>query len=219
FVQSEKSIRGLILTGAGEKSFIAGADISELAELSAEEAKLFAENGQRILNKLMNLSKPVIAAINGFALGGGCELAMACHIRIASEKARFGQPEVNLGLIPGYGGTQRMSRLINKNLAMEFILTGDMITAERAYQIGLINRVSKVDELLADCKSLMKTILSKSDHAIDYSIDAINQGLNMSLTEAQRYEATLFGLIHSTDDEKEGCQAFIEKRKVNFKGK
>ncbi len=215
---SDASIGVIILTGSGTKAFVAGADIKELSVLTPIGAKDFALYGQMVFNRIELLGKPVIAAINGFALGGGCELAMACTIRIASEKAKLGQPEVNLGLIPGYGGTQRLSRLVGKGRAMEMILTGDTIDAQEAYRIGLVNKVASAEELLPTCKKIAEKILSKGPMAIHYALDAINQGMEMPLEEGLFLEAALFGLSSATEDMKEGTKAFLEKREAKFKG-
>lgn len=215
---ADTSIGAVIITGSGTKAFVAGADIKELSELSPIGAKDYALYGQMVFNRIELLGKPVIAAINGFALGGGCELALACTIRIASEKAKLGQPEVNLGLIPGYGGTQRLSRIVGKGRALEMVLTGDNIDAQEAHRIGLVNKVTSVEELLPTCKKVAEKIISKGPLAIQYALDAINQGLEMPLEEGLFLEATLFGLTCATDDMKEGTKAFLEKRKADFKG-
>ncbi|MFC1849711.1 enoyl-CoA hydratase/isomerase family protein [candidate division CSSED10-310 bacterium] len=217
-LKSDDSVLGVILTGAG-KAFIAGADISELAKLSGFEAYEVALRGQDLLNKIEQLQKPVIAAVNGFALGGGCELAMACTFRIASEKAKLGQPEVKLGLVPGYGGTQRLTRLVGKGRAMELVLVGDPIRATEAAQIGLVNRVVPPEDLLATCESIMSNITARAPKAISYSLQAINHGLEMTLTEGLRLEANLFGLSFFTEDAREGIAAFLEKRTPDFQGK
>ena len=217
--KSDPEVKAVILTGAGEKAFVAGADISGLVELNAIEGKRFAERGQKVFNLIENLGKPVIAAINGYALGGGCELAMACHIRVASENAKLGQPEVNLGIIPGYGGTQRLPRLIGKGRAMELILTGRMVDANEAYQMGLVNKVVPQDKLLEEAINMAKTILSKGPLAVKYAMEAINRGLEVTLEEGLKIEADLFGICCATEDKTEGTKAFLEKRKPNFKGK
>jgi enoyl-CoA hydratase len=216
---NNSEVKGIILTGAGEKAFVAGADIKELQSVSADEGYRVALFGQSVFNKFQNMNKPVIAAVNGFALGGGCEIAMACHFRYASENAKFGQPEVNLGLIPGYGGTQRLTRFIGKGRAMELLMTGDLIDANEAYRIGLVNKVVPQADLLNECKKILSKISSKAPLAIEYTIEAVNKGENMSLNESLRFEASLFGMVHGTDDGKEGCNAFLEKRKPNFQGK
>ncbi len=209
----------IILTGSGEKAFVAGADISELNKLNMISGKEFAEKGQDVFNTIENLNKPVIAAVNGFALGGGCEIALACHIRLASENAKFGQPEVNLGIIPGYGGTQRLTRLINSGRAMEYIFTGDMIDANEAFRIGLVNHVYPLNELLNKAVEIAKKITYKGQVAIKQSIKAINAANEMSSKEGQNYEASLFAICCGTEDFKEGTSAFLDKRKPNFKNR
>ena len=218
-LQNDPEVGAVILTGAGDKAFVAGADISGLVELNPLEGKEFAEKGQAVFNLIENLGKPVIAAINGYALGGGCELAMACTIRIASEKAKLGQPEVNLGIIPGYGGTQRLPRLIGKGRAMELILTGRMVDAQEAYQMGLVNKVVPPEKLMDEAIEMAKTILSKGPLAVKYAMEAVNRGLEVSLEEGLRIEADLFGICCATEDKVEGTKAFLEKRKPNFQGK
>ncbi|GBD94470.1 putative enoyl-CoA hydratase echA8 [bacterium BMS3Abin05] len=218
-LEKNEDVKGVIITGAGEKAFVAGADINELSAMNALEGKAFARKGQKVYTALENLPKPVLAAVNGYALGGGCELAMACHIRIAAENAVFGQPEVNLGIIPGYGGTQRLPRLIGKGPALEIILSGKMISAEEALRLGLVNKVVPADQLMAEAGNLLKTILSRGPLAVRYALDAVHHGLNMSIEEAMDYEATLFGLVCATEDMKEGTKAFLEKRGANFQGK
>lgn len=213
-----KDIHAVIITGAGEKAFVAGADINELNKLDPVKAKEFAEYGQKVFGQISELNKPVIAAVNGFALGGGCELAMACHIRLVSENAKFGQPEVNLGIIPGYGGTQRLPKLIGLGRAMELILSGDLIDADEAYRIGLANKVYPSAELFEKAVELAKKLLSKGRIAISLSINAINASLNLSETEGMKFEAANFALATSTKDFKEGTSAFLEKRKAQFKG-
>jgi enoyl-CoA hydratase len=209
----------VVITGSGEKAFVAGADISELNKLDVISAKEFSENGNRVFRKIETLEKPVIAAVNGFALGGGCELALACHIRIASENAKFGQPEVNLGIIPGYGGTQRLARIINSARALEMILTGDMVPADEALRIGLVNKVYPQTELLQKTIEMADKISSKGQHAIRFALKAVKATDNMSLTEGLYYEASLFALVCGTDDFKEGTAAFLEKRKPAFKNR
>ncbi len=209
----------VILTGSGEKAFIAGADIKELNQLDMISGKEFAEKGQEVFNIIENLGKPVIAAVNGFALGGGSEIALACHIRLASENAKFGQPEVNLGIIPGYGGTQRLTRLINSGRAMEYILTGDMIAADEAYRIGLVNHVYPQAELMDKALEMANKIVSKGQNAIRLAIKAVNIVDEVSSREGQNYEASLFALCCGTEDFKEGTSAFLEKRKPAFKNR
>ncbi len=209
----------VILTGSGEKSFVAGTDIGELTELNGESGKLFALGGQEVFDRIENLGKPVIAAVNGYALGGGCELALACHIRIASENAKFGQPEVNLGIIPGYGGTQRLARLIGKGRAMEMILTGDQIDAQEALRIGLVNKVVPLTELMKTAEAVAQKILSKGQVAIRLALKAVNMTDETNLTDGLALEANLFGVCCGSVDFKEGTKAFLEKRKPVFKNK
>jgi enoyl-CoA hydratase len=211
-------VRVVIVTGAGEKAFVAGADIGELADLSPARAQEHARMGQRVFDLIENLGKPVIAAINGFALGGGCELAMACTLRLASSTARLGQPEVNLGIPPGFAGTQRLTRLIGKGLALEMLLTGRHITAEEAHRIGLVNRVVPPGELMADARALATELSGKAPLAARFIIDAVNRGADVSFEQAAFLEASLFGLAFSTADMREGTRAFLEKRKPAFKG-
>lgn len=215
-LNADQNIYSIILTGAGEKAFVAGADIAELNKLSMLEGKKFAEFGQDVFNYIENMEKPVVAAINGFALGGGCELALACHFRYASENAKFGQPEVNLGIIPGYGGTQRLSRTIGKGRAMEMILTGNMINSEEALSIGLVNKLFKKEELMPKTLETLKIINSKGQQAIRLAVKAINGSINMDLSQGLNYEALLFGICCGTNDFKEGTSAFLEKRSPNF---
>jgi len=215
----DDAVRCVIVTGAGEKSFIAGADINELSVQSPTSGREHAMAGQHILDLIENLGKPVIAAINGFALGGGCELAMACTLRIAAETARLGQPEINLGIIPGYAGTQRLARLVGRGRALEILLTGDHITAAEAHRLGLVNRVVPPGELMTEVRRMAETLAGKAPVAVRYIIDAVNKGLDMAFPDAQVFEATLFGLVASTGDMREGTRAFLEKRKPEFKGK
>jgi len=216
FLQNDNSILVVIITGSGEKAFVAGADIKELSNLDTNNGVKFSLFGQSVFNKIENLSKPVIAAVNGFALGGGCELALACHIRYASENAKFGQPEVNLGVIPGYGGTQRLARQIGKGRALEYILTGDIITAQEAYSIGLVNKVFPSEELLLKSIELAEKIIAKGKDAIAKSIKSINAVDNISLLEGLKFEAQQFGDCCGTEEFIEGTTAFLEKRKPNF---
>ena len=218
-VGEDPNIKVAILTGSGEKSFVAGADIVELSEKNPITGTEFSFSGQEVLNMMQFSAKPVIAAVNGFALGGGCEIAMACHVRFASENARFGQPEVNLGIIPGYGGTQRLARLVGAGRALELCMSGDPIKAEEAYRIGLVNKVFPLEELLPKTKEFCRKVMSKGPKAIAHVLHAVNYGLEMSLDDALRLEAHLFGLVCATDDMKEGTKAFVEKRKPNFTGK
>jgi enoyl-CoA hydratase/carnithine racemase len=214
--RDDDAVRGVILTGAGDKAFIAGADISELAHVTAIQAEQSSVYGQRVLTLIENLGKPVIAAVNGFALGGGCETAMACTIRVASENAKFGQPEVKLGLIPGGGGTQRMPRLVGKGRALQLILTGDIISAQEAYRIGLVNEVVPAADLILRAEAILKQILSNAPLAVKYSLEAVNKGLETSQTEGLSLEASLFGLCAGTEDKTEGTQAFLQKRPAQF---
>ena len=217
--RDDAQVRGVILTGAGDKAFIAGADISELAQVTAVEAEKSSSYGQEVLNLIENLGKPVIAAINGFALGGGCETAMACTIRVATEHAKFGQPEVTLGLIPGGGGTQRLPRLIGKGRALQIILSGEMISAQEAFRIGLVNEVVPAAELTTRAEAILKRIFSNAPVAVKYSLEAVNKGMETSQAEGLSLEASLFGLCAGTEDKKEGTSAFLEKRKPQFQGR
>ena len=215
----DDAVRAVILTGAGGKSFIAGADINELAVQTPAGGREHALAGQHVLDLIEQMGKPVIAAINGYALGGGCELAMACTIRIAADTAKLGQPEINLGIIPGYAGTQRLARIIGKGRALELLLTGDQVTAQDAHRLGLVNRVVPAEELMAEAKTLAATLAAKAPLAIRYILEAVHKGVEMPFPQAQVFEATLFGLIASSDDMREGTAAFLEKRKPAFKGK
>jgi enoyl-CoA hydratase len=218
-LQHDAGVRAVVLTGAGEKSFVAGADINELAVLSPSAGQLHARAGQTVFNAIERLGKPVVAAINGFALGGGCELAMACTMRVAADTARLGQPEINLGILPGYGGSQRLPRLVGKGIALEILLSGDMVSAARAYEIGLVNKVVPGPELIVEAKKIAMTLASKAPLAVRYIIEAVNAGSEMPLAEGQYIEATLFGLVASTDDMKEGTKAFLEKRAAAWEGR
>ena len=218
-IKHDQGIRVVIITGAGEKSFVAGADINELAVQRPVEGKEHARQGQHVFDLIENLGKPVIAAINGFALGGGCELAMACTLRIAASTARLGQPEINLGIIPGYGGTQRLARLVGKGVALDLMLTGRQVEADEALRIGLVNRVVPREALMADAATLAGELAAKAPIAMQYIIESVNRGLEMSFDKAQFLETTLFGLVASTDDMREGTQAFLQKRKPQFKGR
>jgi enoyl-CoA hydratase/carnithine racemase len=218
-IEADSEVRAVILTGAGEKSFVAGADISELAVLRPAEGKETSRRGQRVLDLIQDLGKPVIAAVNGFALGGGCELALACTLRIASENARFGQPEVKLGIVPGYAGTQRLPRLIGKGRAMEIILTGEPVTAEEAYRIGLVNQVVPLRDLIGAAETLARKIMANAPLAVKFALEAVNHGLEITEAEGEFLEATLFGLCCTTADMKEGTQAFLEKRPPKFSGR
>ena len=217
--RDDAEVRGVILTGAGDKAFIAGADISELSHVTAIEAEKSSTYGQEVLNLVENLGKPVIAAVNGFALGGGCETAMACTIRVASEHAKFGQPEVTLGLIPGGGGTQRLPRLIGKGRALQIILSGEMISAQEAFRIGLVNEVVPAAELITRAEAILKRIFSNAPVAVKYSLEAVNKGMETSQAEGLSLEASLFGLCAGTEDKKEGTQAFLQKRAAQFQGR
>lgn len=216
---ADGQVRAIVLTGAGEKAFVAGADINELAVLTPAEGKEHARRGQVIFSRIEQLGKPVIAAINGFALGGGCELAMACTLRVAADTARLGQPEINLGIIPGYAGSQRLPRLVGKGRALELLLTGDMVTAQRAFEIGLVNMVVPGAELMATATRLAQTLAGKAPVAVRYIIEAVNHGLDMPLGQAEFLETALFGAVASTEDTKEGTAAFLEKRKASWKGR
>ena len=217
-LQRDETVRCLIVTGAGEKSFIAGADINELSALTPAAGREHARAGQAVFDLVEQLGKPVIAAINGYALGGGCELAMACTLRIAADTARLGQPEINLGLIPGFGGTQRLARLIGAGRALELLLTGEPIGAAEAYRLGLVNRVVPAADLMVEARQLAATIAAKAPIAVRYMLDAVRCGAQLPLGEAQALEATLFGLVASTADMREGTRAFLEKRPPEFKG-
>ncbi len=216
---ADEAVSVVILTGAGEKAFVAGADISFMKDLSAVAARNFAMLGQAVFNKIENLPQPVIAAVNGFALGGGCELSMACDIRLASEDAKFGQPEVNLGVPPGFAGTQRLPRLVGKGRAKELLYTAGMIDAEEAYRIGLVNKVCPAAELLDTARAMAAKIAAKGQVAIRLTKSAVNQGLEMDAARGMAYEAEIFGLAFASEDQKEGMAAFLEKRKAEFKGR
>ncbi len=218
-LKSNQDVDVVILTGAGEKAFVAGTDIAELTKLHAQSGKEFAEIGQSVFDLIQHLGKPVIAAVNGFALGGGLEIALACHIRIASENAKFGQPEVNLGIIPGYGGTQRLPRIVGVSKATEMTLLGNPISAQEALRIGLVTVVVPQADLLVTAESIAKTILSKGQLAIRMSLKAINISMEMPLSEGLKVEAALFGECCSTEDFKEGTAAFLQKRKAEFRGR
>lgn len=215
---NDEAVRGIILTGAGEKAFAAGADIAEFRGMTAMDGHRFALRGQAVFDRIASLRKPVIAAVNGYALGGGCELAIACHLRTASENASFGQPEVNLGIIPGYGGTQRLPRLVGLGRAMEMILTGERISARRALDIGLINRLYPGDTLIDGTKELLQGITAKAPTALGLAIEALHSS-DVPLHEGLQYEATLFGQCFATEDFTEGIEAFLERRNPEFKGR
>ena len=218
-IKDDDEVRVAILTGAGEKAFVAGADIGELSQHSPVSAKEYTHKGQAIIDAIENLGKPVIACVNGFALGGGCELAMACTMRIASENAKLGQPEVKLGLIPGYGGTQRLPRLVGKGIAMQLVLAGEMISAQEAHRIGLVNDVVPAGELIARAEAIAAKIIANAPLAIQYAMEAVNRGLDLPLADGLYLEATLFGVCCATEDKNEGTKAFLEKRPAQFRGK
>lgn len=218
-ISNDKNLYAVILTGTGEKAFVAGADISEMKDLNAVEGKAFGTLGNKVFRNLEKLNKPVIAAVNGFALGGGCELAMACDIRIASAKAKFAQPEAGLGITPGFGGTQRLSRLVGEGRAKELIYTCDMIKADEAYRIGLVNKVVEPEMLLDEAKAMAGRIMKNAPIAVAQCKEAINRGMQMDIDDAIAFEAEAFGLCFATEDQKEGMTAFIEKRDKNFQNK
>jgi enoyl-CoA hydratase len=218
-IERDNTVRVIIFTGAGEKAFVAGADINELAKRTPVDGKEFSVFGNRILHRLETMGKPSIAAINGFALGGGCELALGCSMRIASKNAKLGQPEVKLGLLPGFGGSQRLSRLCGKGVAHELILTGEMITADEALRIGLVNRVVELADLLPTAEAFAKKIIANAPLAVKYAMEAIEHGMDMTLEEGLFLESTLFGLCCATEDMHEGTRAFIEKRPAKFQGR
>lgn len=215
---ADQAVTVIILTGAGEKAFVAGADIAYMVNLSPLQAQKFSRHGQSVFTQIEKMPKPVIAAVNGFALGGGCELTMACDIRIASEKAKFGQPEVSLGILAGFGGTQRLPRLVNPGIAKEMLFTGDIYDAQTALQIGLVSKVVPAGELMDVCKKMAKRIASMGPVGVRFTKEAINQGFNMDQEKALNIEADLFGVVFSTADQKEGMKAFVEKRKATFTG-
>ena len=217
--RDDAAVRGIILTGAGNKAFIAGADISELAQATAIDAERSSRFGQEVLDLIENLGKPVIAAINGFALGGGCETAMACTIRVATEGAKFGQPEVSLGLLPGGGGTQRLPRLIGKGRALQLILSGEMISAQEAYRIGLVNEIVPAADLITRAEAIVNKIGTNAPVAVRFALEAANKGLETSQSEGLLLEASYFGLCAATEDKKEGTSAFLEKRVAHFQGR
>jgi enoyl-CoA hydratase/carnithine racemase len=216
---ADPEVRAVVLTGAGDKAFVAGADINELALLDSIGAEAYARNGQAVLARIERLGKPVIAAVNGFALGGGCELAMACTLRLASETAKFGQPEIKLGLIPGFAGTQRLSRLVGEGRAMELILTGASIDAQEAHRIGLVNRVVPPAALAGEARALAHGLASSAPVAMKHAMTAVHHGLETTLAEGAGLEACLFGLVASSEDMREGTRAFLEKRKPDFRGR
>ena len=217
--RDDDAVRAVVLTGAGDKAFVAGADIGELAKMNPLSAKDLAAKGQSVLERLEKMGKPTVAMINGFALGGGLEMALACSLRTASTKARVGLPEVSLGIIPGYGGTQRLLRVAGPGVAREWILTGDMFGAAEAHRVGVVNRIFEPDELVAGTRKLVDTILSRGPVAVRFALEAIDRGQNMPQKEGEIMECDLFGLAASTDDMKEGMGAFLEKRQADFQGK
>jgi enoyl-CoA hydratase len=217
-IDADSSIRAVVLTGAGKKAFVAGADISEMQNKNVLEAREFSSLGNKAFSKLENLKMPVIAAVNGYALGGGCELAMACDIRIADHKAKFGQPEITLGIMPGFGGSQRLARLTGLGIAKEILFTGEMINAERAYEIGLVNRIVDSSEVLTESIKMAQKIAANSPLGVCFTKKAVNEGANLDIERAVSLEAELFGSLFSTKDQKEGMSAFLEKRQVTFKG-
>lgn len=218
-IQRDDGVKAVILTGAGEKAFVAGADINELAVQSPAQGRETSLAGQKVLGTIENLGKPVIAAVNGYAFGGGCEMAMACTLRIASENARLGQPEVKLGIIPGYAGTQRLPRLVGKGRALEMILSGEPVTAQEAYRIGLVNQVVPQKDLMAAAETLARKIMANGPLAVKLAMEAVNHGMEMTEEQGEFLEATLFGLCCTTADMKEGTRAFLEKRPAKFVGK
>ena len=217
--QDDSAVRGVILTGAGDKAFAAGADISEVVNETALQAEESTRTGQAVTSLIENLGKPVIAAVNGFALGGGCELAMACTIRVASDSAKFGQPEVKLGIMPGYGGSQRLPRLVGKGRALQIILSGEVIGAQEAYRIGLVNEVVPLANLIPRAEAILNQINANGPLGVKYSIEAVNKGLDTSLEEGLRIEASLFAICAATEDKKEGTSAFLAKRAPQFQGR
>jgi enoyl-CoA hydratase len=218
-LREDQSVGAVVLTGSGEKAFIAGADIRELSGLDPVAAKEFSRRGQGVMNAIESFPKPVVAAVNGFCLGGGCEVALACHLRLAGPRAKFGLPEVKLGLIPGYGGTQRLARLVGRGAAWELMLSGELISAEEGCRVGLVNRVVEHEILIEESIKVASSIIRNSPTAVRYCLEAVNSGSQMPLTEALDLESTLFGLCFATEDSEEGISAFLEKRKPDFKGK
>lgn len=214
----DPAVRVVVLTGAGDKAFVAGADISQMRDFTPQEARRFSQLGQAVMTKIENLPQPVIAAVNGFALGGGTEIAMACDIRLASTKAKFGQPEVTLGILAGFGGTQRLPRLVGSGRASEILFSGDMLDAEEAYRIGLVNRVCPPEKLLEEVLALARRIASRGPVAVQLTKSAIQKGRNLDIISGQAYEAEVFAKTFSTEDQKEGCTAFLDKRKAEFRG-
>ncbi|OFV95208.1 MAG: hypothetical protein A3F68_02505 [Acidobacteria bacterium RIFCSPLOWO2_12_FULL_54_10] len=218
-LRQDDSVRVVIFTGAGDRAFVAGADIGEFASHSQSQARDFSMCGQAVFNSIETLGKPTIAAINGYALGGGCEMALACSMRIATPSSRLGLPEVKLGIIPGYGGTQRLPRLVGKGVALEMILTGEPVTAEEALRVGLVNRIVPADDLIPVAKALAKKIIVNAPIAVHYCLEAVHQGLDETLDQGLLLESTLFGMTFATEDMREGVKAFIEKRPARFTGR
>jgi len=217
--RDDQAVRGVILTGAGDKAFIAGADLTEMGKLTAVECEEFTRSGQAVLDLIENLGKPVVAAISGFALGGGCETALACTIRLATENARFGQPEVKLGIVPGYGGTQRLPRLVGKGVALQLILTGEMIGAQEAYRIGLVNEIVPASDLIPRAEAILKQIGSNAPLAVKFALQAVNKGLETSQAEGLVIESSFFAICAATEDMREGTSAFVQKRPPRFQGR
>lgn len=217
-ISENDDVKVVIITGVGEKAFVAGADITEMENLNAKQGRELARLAQKVFSDIEHMPQIVIAAVNGYALGGGCELSMACDIRLASKNAKFGQPEVNLGITPGFAGTQRLPRLVGKGTAKELIFTTDMIDAEEAYRIQLANKVYESEELMDKARELAQKIMNKAPYAVSLAKAAINDGMNMDTESAYKYEADIFGLCFATEDQKEGMKAFLQKRKSNFKG-
>jgi enoyl-CoA hydratase len=217
--RDDSAVRGVILTGAGDKAFAAGADINEIVNDTPLDAEVKTRAGQALTVLIENLGKPVVAAVNGFALGGGCELSMACTIRVAAETAKFGLPEVKLGIMPGYGGTQRLARLVGKGLALQLILSGGMISAQEAYRIGLVNEVVSIADLIGRAESILNQIGANAPQSIKFALESVNRGLETTLTEGLLIEASLFGILASTEDKKEGTSAFLAKRAPKFQGR
>ena len=218
-IAEDQEVKVVIITGSGDKAFVAGADITYMQNMNAVEGREFGKLGQEVFSLIESIEKPVIAAVNGFALGGGCELAMSCDFRIASDKAKFGQPEVTLGITPGFGGTQRLPRLVGMGMAKQLLFSGEMIDAQEALRIGLVNRVVPGEQLLAAAKQIARSISKNAQLAVRFCKVAVNQGMQTDIDRAMTIEADLFGLCFSTEDQKEGMKAFVEKRKAEFKGK
>ena len=216
---ADPTVAGILVTGAGSKAFVAGADIAQMAEQGPEDGRARAQRGQAAFDVLASSGKPVVAAVNGFALGGGMELAMACHLRVAGRNARFGQPEVKLGICPGFGGTQRLPRLVGRGVALDLLLTGRMVDAEEALRVGLVNRVVEPDEVVEAGRALLGEILAMGPLAVRACLEAVHQGMDMSLADGLALEAAHFGLLSATTDQKEGMHAFLEKRPPHFSGR